>query len=177
MFPSQIWSVTWFGQNQRITRYFRLEGTSGDLQSNLLPKIGTALRPAWVGQGLSSLILKISKNTECLTSLGKLPGPHNAKGFSLFLVWTSHVSTHAHCCSSSHAPLWRWHILDVPTAPTGCCSLITSKAESSPDSQLPHWRTRAPTSWPSWWPLMNLLHFSNTFPVLRQPLLSFAEFP
>lgn len=135
-FISQEWSFAWFGQNQRITRYFRLERTSDGLQSNLLLKIGTALRPARVAQGLSSLILKTSKNTDCLTSLGKLPASQDVKAFSLFPVWTSPVSTYAHCCSSSLAPLWRWHILDVPKAPAGC-SLITSKAVSSPHSQLP----------------------------------------
>lgn len=175
-FFSQIWSVIWFGQNHRSTRYFRLEGTSGNLQFHLLLKIGTALRPAWVAQDLSSLILKNSKNTDCSTSLGELPVPQDVEDFSLFPVWTAHVSAYAYCCSSSHAPLW-WHIFDVPKTPTGC-SLISSKDVSSTDSQLPQPLISGQVIPPPdhrGGPLMNLLHFSNIFPILRQPLLNFAE--
>lgn len=67
-----------------------------------------------------------------------------------------------------------------PWCPQGTSRLLTDHLQSRvfstlPAPSAPHCRASAPTPWPSWCP-SDELHFSNTFPILRQPLLNFPEF-
>lgn len=113
-------------KNHRITKYFRLEGSLGDLQSNPLLTGGSAVRSDQVAQGLIHLRLE-NKHRECTTALDSLL---MGKKFSSFCpVWTSVAAICVHCLfSSCHTLLWRsWlHLLNNLLI-TICCYLVPAK--------------------------------------------------